>query len=192
MKRQDDTDASKNIVFTGKQRKIPTPDTVIARRFVLSQNRLDGRKPFNRGSDKLVRDKRVKTSLSRHSQETNFFPSVPNEISKQFSLQKSTVHFPQMCEHKLALRNVRLKHGRKLAAFEFRGRVGSIVKCVEKCCRRRSCTVAFKVDGFCYSLYCPTEKACTTAKVKDARILSEYVMLNRAQDMNYSKFKYLF
>ena len=130
-------------------------------------------------------------SKSYHVQESvpSFLPSFPNDISKEVSLQNPTVNVLQgnpMCKHKTILRNVRLKHGRKLATFELRGRVGSFVKCVEKCCKRHWCNLAFKVDGYCYSVHCPSQEACAPVKTKDTGILSDYVLMDRPQNMNDS------
>lgn len=130
-------------------------------------------------------------SRSYHVQESvpSFLPSFPNDISKEVSLQNPTVNVPQrnpMCKHKTVLRNVRLKHGRKLATFELRGRVGSFVNCVEKCCRRHWCSLAFKVGGYCYSVHCPSHEACEPVKTKDTGILSDYVLMDRPQNMNDS------
>ena len=140
-----------------------------------------------------------------HESIPSFLPSSPNDISKQVSLQIPSVKLsssgikaaskaqkPSMCQHKVVLRNVRLKHGRKVATFELRGRIGSIVKCVERCCRRRWCNLAYKVGAYCYSVHCPTHEACEPVKVKDSRMLSDYVLLDRPQDVYYSKFNFLF
>lgn len=91
-----------------------------------------------------------------------------------------------MCKHKTVLHNVRLKHGRKLATFELHGRVGSFVNCVEKCCRRHWCSLAFKVGGYCYSVHCPSHEACEPVKTKDTGILSDYVLMDRPQNINDS------
>ena len=152
---------------------------------------------------KLISKSSAKIPTKRfhlHESIPSFLPSFPNDISKQ-TLQIPNVKLPttalkasskgqktSMCQHKVVLRNVRLKHGRKLATFELRGRVASIVKCVEKCCRRHWCNVAYKVGSYCYSVHCPTDEACEPVKMEDAGILSDYVLLDRPQNMNYSKF----
>ena len=132
-------------------------------------------------------------SKSFHLQESipSFLPSFPNDISKEILLQKPKVNTATkkpLCRHKVVLRNVSLKYGRKLATFELRGRVGSMIKCLEKCCRRRWCNLAFKVAGYCYSVHCPTAEACKPVEVHDSGIISDYVLLDRPRDMNYSKF----
>ena len=125
----------------------------------------------------------------------SFLPSFPNDISKEISLQNPTVSVPQVnpvCKHKAVLRNVRLKHGRRLATFELRGPVKSFVKCVEKCCRRRWCNLAFKIGGYCYSVHCPSHEACAPVKAKDTRILSDYALMDRPQNTNDSTSSYFF
>ena len=142
-------------------------------------------------SSNTISSKRFHLSKSSPS----FLPSFSNDISKQQisnipSLAPKVSTYAKRtssCRHKRILRNVRLKHGRRFATFELRGRVRSVAKCVEKCCERRWCNIAYRVDGYCYSVHCPTDKACEAVDVKDPRILSDYVLLNRPQNMNYSK-----
>jgi hypothetical protein len=130
----------------------------------------------------------------------SFLPSFPDDISKQIQISNVALLAPKVstrarqtssCRRKVLLRNVRLKHGRKFATFELRGRVGSVVKCVEKCCERRWCNMAYRVDSYCYSVHCPTDEACEAVNVKDSRVSSDYVLLDRPRNMNYSKFYYL-
>ena len=91
------------------------------------------------------------------------------------------------CNYKVVLRNVRLKHGRKSVKFEPRGIVVSMSKCVEMCCQRRWCDVAFKVGRYCYSVHCPFEEACVPVRTKYSELSSDYVLLDKPPGINSSK-----
>ena len=93
------------------------------------------------------------------------------------------------CSHKVVLRNVRLKHGRKFATFERRGVVGSVDKCIDMCCKKRWCDLAFKAGKYCYSVHCPSKEACLPIH---SELFSDYVLLNRPQDTDSSKKCFIF
>lgn len=103
--------------------------------------------------------------------------SIPNQIPN--------------CPSKLVLSGVRLKHGRKLALFTLRARVESVMKCIEKCCEKDWCNLAYKVGAYCYSVQCPDVEACEASKGPGMEI-SEYILLDRPYTGSYSKFKHFY
>ncbi|XP_046859886.1 uncharacterized protein LOC124453176 [Xenia sp. Carnegie-2017] len=98
--------------------------------------------------------------------------SIPNQIPN--------------CPSKLVLSGVRLKHGRKLALFTLRARVESVMKCIEKCCEKDWCNLAYKVGAYCYSVQCPDVEACEASKGPGMEI-SEYILLDRPYTGNYRR-----
>ena len=142
--------------------------------------------PVAASSDEISKEETFHLNTKRALKDfalSSFFPSS----------REGHVKDVPKCSRKVVLRNVRLKHGRKFATFERRGVVGSVDKCINMCCKKRWCDLAFKAGKYCYSVHCPSKEACLPIHTKqNSELFSDYVLLNRPLDTDSSKKCFIF
>lgn len=57
--------------------------------------------------------------------------------------------------------------------------VDSVEDCIEKCCREKTCEVAFLVDNKCHSVECYGDELCQSVPVEDEKFSPTVVYMNK-------------
>lgn len=57
--------------------------------------------------------------------------------------------------------------------------VESVEDCIEKCCRGKTCEVAFLVDNKCHSVECYGDELCQSIPVEDEKFSPTVVYMNK-------------
>ena len=95
------------------------------------------------------------------------------------------------CPHGAIFSGVSLKGGRKAGKFQILAGAKDMRTCIQKCCARPSCQVAWLLGDYCYSVACYDK--CITVKKSSGGIRSQLSLLTRKaqQPENDSKLKLL-
>ncbi|XP_048578616.1 adhesive plaque matrix protein 2 isoform X2 [Nematostella vectensis] len=72
--------------------------------------------------------------------------------------------------------NYTLKGGKSAGNVEELGRVESVHECMEKCCDRDTCDVAFYLKDTCYSVECYADELCQSVPIKKSKTFNPTVV----------------
>lgn len=75
--------------------------------------------------------------------------------------------------------NHTLRGGKTAGQIKDLGTVESVEDCIEKCCREKTCEVAFLVDSKCHSIECYGDELCQTFPVEDETFSPTVVYMNK-------------
>lgn len=70
------------------------------------------------------------------------------------------------CDHGPITTNVALKHELRAGKFWRLGIVDSMQQCIEMCCKKEDCEMAYKPGDHCYGVDCFSEKHCEVTGIK--------------------------
>ncbi|KAJ7382468.1 hypothetical protein OS493_034629 [Desmophyllum pertusum] len=110
----------------------------------------------------------------------NFSSSSRSEITlTSFPVRKSVIfgtsmNTPQLnshngktfCEASVIRQNVTLRGGIKSGHFKDQGTVDSMERCIELCCSRDNCSVAFMLLNRCFSVSCYNDTSCNSTPAR--------------------------
>ena len=112
-------------------------------------------------------------NLASSSQEMTTL-QAKDSVSQQNSCTTISVHH-----------NTTLQGGIGAGVFDDKGKVISMEKCIELCCKEKNCSLAFKIRNNCYTVICYNEKLCRSVPVHNVNIqpLIAYVARGNQLDM---------
>jgi len=70
------------------------------------------------------------------------------------------------CDHGPITTNVALKHELRAGKFWRLGIVDSMQQCIEMCCKKEDCEMAYMPGNHCYGVDCFSEKHCEVTGIK--------------------------
>ncbi|CAB4043389.1 Hypothetical predicted protein, partial [Paramuricea clavata] len=86
---------------------------------------------------------------------------VDSEHTQELELSTSLSQCPRESLNELHVyKNKTLLGGFETGNYTFLGRTKSMRQCIQRCCSRGKCDVAYSIDGNCYAIECFSENLC--------------------------------
>ena len=113
--------------------------------------------------------------------------SLPQSHEHEAKQEETATTKTNKCSHHPVLNNVTLTGGIRAGKFTSQGHVDTMDDCIERCCDRDDCDLAFMVKNTCFSLRCLDDKLCKSKPAKPSPYHPMVAYMTRYKPQNPSK-----